>query len=511
MADRVPDGEQHALSLVVARTILMRLAEIAESDRAVDCSNDHPDRDLGRVASHDVPAADAALGSHQPGPFERQQDLLEIRLGQTCALCDVAHRGRPAVVIENQGQQRAACVVSPRRDRHDGSVAPLPAQPPRVTTMEAGANGHGEDGEPLALDRMLPTYGGRCVTAVAPALCAGVEADLIGDAAAARTVVLLVVDGLGWHQLRRHRSLAPSLAAASDATPPITTVAPSTTAAAMTSLTTGAAPGEHGLVGYRIATPLGLLNALRWRAGGRDVRAVLPPDELQPVAPFCGQPAAVVTRAEFRHSGFTGAHLRGGTFWGWRDLPGFVSAVRAAVNKGFRFVFAYYDAVDKIAHEFGLGEHYRAALAETERLAVALRSDLPTETPLIVTADHGVVEVREPPVMVDPEIVTLTGCWSGEARLLWLHARAGAEPELLDACERYAGFAEIAPVEQVLDEQWLGRHVTETARARLGDVALVPRGLRAFTMPDEDQPHHALIGRHGGLTAEEMLVPFAQL
>ncbi len=378
--------------------------------------------------------------------------------------------------------------------------------------MEEGAVEHSGSGEPLALDRMLPTYGGRCVTAVAPALCAGVEADLIGDAAAAaRTVVLLVVDGLGWHQLRRHRSLAPSLAAASDATPPITTVAPSTTATAMTSLTTGAAPGEHGLVGYRIATPLGLLNALRWRAGGRDVRAVLPPDELQPVAPFCGQPAAVVTRAEFRHSGFTGAHLRGGTFWGWHDLPGFVSAVRAAVNKGFRFVFAYYDVVDKIAHEFGLGEHYRAALADTERLAVALRSDLPTETPLIVTADHGVVEVREPPVMVDPEIVALTGCWSGEARLLWLHARGGAEPELVDACERYAGIAEIAPVEQVLDEQWLGRHVTETARARLGDVALVPRGLRAFTMPDEDQPHHALIGRHGGLTAEEMLVPFAQL
>lgn len=378
--------------------------------------------------------------------------------------------------------------------------------------MESDAVEHSGDSEPLALDRMLPTYDGRCVTAVAPALCAGVEADLVSDAAAAaRTVVLLVVDGLGWHQLRRHRSLAPSLAAASDAAPPITTVAPSTTATAMTSLTTGAAPGEHGLVGYRIATPLGLLNALRWRAGGRDVRDALPPDELQPVAPFCGQPTAVVTRAEFRHSGFTGAHLRGGTFWGWHDLPGFVAAVRGAVDEGFRFVFAYYDTVDKIAHEFGLGERYHSALAEAERLAIALRSDLPTEVPLIVTADHGIVEVLEAPVMVDPEVVALTDGWSGEARLLWLHARAGAESELAFACERYAGYAEIAPVEQVLDEQWLGRHVTETARGRLGDVALVPRGLQAFAMPDEDQPHHALIGRHGGLTAEEMLVPFAQL
>ena len=378
--------------------------------------------------------------------------------------------------------------------------------------MESDAVEHNEGSEPLALDRTLPTYDGHCVTAVAPALCAGVEAGLVSDAvAAARTVVLLVVDGLGWHQLRRHRALAPALAAASAATPPITTVVPSTTATALTSLATGAAPGEHGLVGYRIATSLGLLNALRWRAGGRDARAELPPDELQPVEPFCGQPAAVVTRAEFRHSGFSGAHLRGGTFWGWHDLPGFVAAVRAAVDEGFRFVFAYYDTVDKIAHEFGLGEHYHAALAETERLAVALRSDLPAAVPVIVTADHGVVEVLEPPVMVDPEVAALTDGWSGEARLLWLHACAGAESALASACERYAGIAEIAPVEQVLDEQWLGRHVTETARGRLGDVALVPRGLQAFTMPDEDQPHHALIGRHGGLTAEEMLVPFAQL
>lgn len=381
--------------------------------------------------------------------------------------------------------------------------------------MEADTIEHSGDGphsEALALDRTLPSYDDRCVTAVAPALLAGVEAELISDAvAAARTVVLLVVDGLGWHQLRRHRSLAPSLAAASDATPPMTTVAPSTTATALTSLATGAAPGEHGLVGYRIATPLGLLNALRWRAGGRDVRAELPPDELQPVEPFCGQPTAVVTRSEFRHSGFSAAHLRGGSLRGWHDVSGIVSAVRGAVDEGFQLVFAYYDTVDKVAHEFGLGDRYRSALAEAERLAVALRRDVPAEVPLIVTADHGVVEVLEPPVTVDPEIVALTGGWSGEARLLWLHACAGAKSELAAACERYAGFAEIAPVEQVLDERWLGRHVTVAARGRLGDVALVPRDLQAFTMPDEDRPHHALIGRHGGLTAEEMLVPFAQL
>ncbi|MCY4515624.1 MAG: alkaline phosphatase family protein [Acidimicrobiaceae bacterium] len=376
--------------------------------------------------------------------------------------------------------------------------------------MEAVATDLGADSEPLALDRTLPAYGGRCITAVAPGLLAGVATELIDDAvAAARTVVLLVVDGLGWHQLHRHRSLAPSLAAASDATSPVTTVAPSTTATALTSLATGAAPGEHGLVGYRVPTSLGLLNALRWRAGGRDVRMELPPEELQPVDPFCGQPVAVVTRAEFRDSGFSAAHLRGGSMRGWREVSDIVQRVRGAVDEGFQLVFAYYDTLDKVAHEFGLGDRYRSTLATVERLAVALRSEVGDEIPLIVTADHGVVEVVEPPVMIDAEVAEFTGGWSGEARMLWLHARTGAAAELVACCERYAGFAEAAPVEQVLDERWLGRHVTEAARRRLGDVVLVPRGLQAFTMPDEDQPHHPLIGRHGGLTSEEMLVPFA--
>ena len=76
---------------MVTSAVLMRLAEVAERNRAVDGPNDHADRDLGRVTSHHVPAPDAALGSDQSGPLEREQDLLEVRLGQTCALCDVAH------------------------------------------------------------------------------------------------------------------------------------------------------------------------------------------------------------------------------------------------------------------------------------------------------------------------------------------------------------------------------------------------------------------------------------
>ena len=381
--------------------------------------------------------------------------------------------------------------------------------------MEEAPGAHsGDDGcnVPLVLDRTLPDHGGRCITALVPAILAGLRARFIDDAVtSASTVVVLVIDGLGWHQLQRYRSLAPSIAAAADAAGPITTVAPSTTAAALTSLTTGATPGEHGLVGYRVPTDVGLLNALRWRANGADARAAVPAELLQPVMPFCGQPVAVVSRAEFRHSGFTAAHLRGAAFRGWSDAESLIEAVCGAVRERYPLVYAYIDSLDKTAHEFGLGDEYRAVLAGLDQFVVALREAIRDDVPLLVTADHGVVDVHEPPVTVDHDIATFTNGWSGEARLLWLHARAGAQSGLLDACSRYADIAEVAPVEQVLDEQWFGAYVTPAARSRIGDVALVPRGPEAFTMPDEDRPQHSLIGRHGGLTAEEMLVPLAVL
>ena len=67
--------------------------------------------------------------------------------------------------------------------------------------------------------------------------------------------------GLGAASGARPR-LAPTLT--SMAGGPITTVAPSTTSTALTSLTTGLPPGEHGVVGYRIAVHGEVLNVLRW-------------------------------------------------------------------------------------------------------------------------------------------------------------------------------------------------------------------------------------------------------
>jgi predicted AlkP superfamily pyrophosphatase or phosphodiesterase len=67
-------------------------------------------------------------------------------------------------------------------------------------------------------------------------------------------------------------------------------VAPSTTATALTSITTGLTPGEHGVVGYRIDVDGEVLNVLRWATRPATPAGRIPPADIQPFPPFLGHP-----------------------------------------------------------------------------------------------------------------------------------------------------------------------------------------------------------------------------
>ena len=73
---------------------------------------------------------------------------------------------------------------------------------------------------------------------------------------------------------------------------PITTVAPSTTATALTSISTGLAPGEHGVIGYRMAVDNEVFNVLRWTTSKGDARESIPPESIQHEVAFGGATTA---------------------------------------------------------------------------------------------------------------------------------------------------------------------------------------------------------------------------
>lgn len=357
-------------------------------------------------------------------------------------------------------------------------------------------------------DLILPTYDSGCITNVVPALlqppdhvpdwlpAAAVEAD---------RVVLLVIDGLGWTQLQTRLRLAPTLAELAGG--PITTVAPSTTATALTSISTGLPPGEHGVMGYRMAIDGDVLNVLRWMRGSLDARQSTPPGKVQPHPAFGGQRVPVVTRAEFATSGFTGAHCDPVRFTGYRTLGTLVAEVSRLARAGEPFVYAYYEGLDKVSHEYGLGPQYDEELRWIDHLVARLLDSLPAGTALAVTADHGQVETGENVIDLPSDVLTHVGMQSGEGRFRWLHARGGRGAALEEAARSLMGeHAWVRTREEAIAEGWYGPTVTDAAASRLGDVLLAAKGTVAFFDPNDTGPY-VLVGRHGSLTEDEMLVP----
>ena len=361
---------------------------------------------------------------------------------------------------------------------------------------------------------VVPAYHDACVTTLVPALLEGSAAPawLPEEVLQARRILLLVLDGLGWLQLRDRAGVAPTLAGLEGG--PITTVAPSTTAAALTSLSTGLPPGEHGVVGYRIAVGGSggpshgeVLNALRWSTGDGDARRRHDPRLFQPCEIFGSQRPPVVTRAEFAESGFTAAHLSDTRLFGYADRTGLLDQVLGAFARKEPFVYAYWDDIDRIAHEFGLAERYNDELGACDLMVAELLHRLPAGTAVVVTADHGQVHVGERLVDLPAEVTGLVDGQSGEARFRWLHARPGAASDLLAAAHQaFDHMGWVRSVDEVVSDGWLGDRVTSAARGRLGDVAVAARDPVAFVDPAEASSVE-LIGRHGSLTADEMLVP----
>ncbi len=362
---------------------------------------------------------------------------------------------------------------------------------------------------------LLPDWDGPCLHRVVPLLLGQLTHPEVDDlppwfptpVAGATQIVLLVIDGLGAEQLGERHMLAPTLTSGTGGS--ITTVAPSTTACALTTLVTGRVPAEHGVVGYRVALDGEVMNVLQWSLRGVDARMLVPAPLFQPCEAFPGwrETVPVVTRQDYGPTGFTAAHLGPVELHRWHTPAGLVTAVRELASRGEPFVYAYYEGIDKVAHAEGLGQYYDDELRAADRLVADVLSVLPPGAVLVVTADHGQVDVGSSVEVLGPEIMCNVTLLSGEGRFRWLHARPGATADLAaTAAALHGDVAWVRSKEQIIDECWLGGVPSAEVAARLGDVALVPFEPIAFLDP-ADTGELRLRARHGSLTPAEMLVP----
>lgn len=324
--------------------------------------------------------------------------------------------------------------------------------------------------------------------------------------------VVLLVDGLGWQLLRDHADDAPYLSSLAEGTSPITCGVPSTTATSLTTLGTGLPPGAHGVVGFtsRIPGTDRLLDALRWDKTV-DPREWQVHDTVFGRAVASGVAASVVSRRAFAGSGLTDVSQRGAEFVAADTAGERISAAVRCASGSPSLTYVYDGELDATGHRRGSSsEAWRHQLSTIDEFAARLRAALPATTALVVTADHGMVDVEfEARIDVDaePELVAGVRVFGGEARFRHLYCEAGAVDDVaLRWRERFGAGAWVVTRDEAIEEGWFGS-VDSQVLPRLGDV-IVASGSDLAVVSSSRFPHEAsLVGLHGSLTADEMLVP----
>ncbi|PJJ72363.1 type I phosphodiesterase/nucleotide pyrophosphatase [Diaminobutyricimonas aerilata] len=323
-------------------------------------------------------------------------------------------------------------------------------------------------------------------------------------------VVVLLVDGMGAANLRGASGYARTLASASSRT--IASTFPSTTASALATLTTGVLPGRHGLVGYSVYDSARdrVVNQLTgWDDGMRPLDWQAEPTVFER-ATAEGMSAFVVGHPKFSASGYTAAVLRGAQYQGAATLDERVSTTRRLLDRMDRgVVYLYVPELDKAGHDSGTAsDRWLATLEDIDAAVTRLASSLRRDEGLLVTADHGMVDVSgEDHVIADVALLEGVRHVAGEPRCVQLVVEQGADASAVAERWRAAvgSRAWVAERREVVDAGWFGP-VDDSVLDRIGDVLVLARG-RTAVYADPDDPGRGMIGQHGSITPDEASVP----
>jgi hypothetical protein len=378
---------------------------------------------------------------------------------------------------------------------------------------------------PLPPDLAVPRYGTATLADVLPGAAAAIglpvqrgdlPADPLGLAdslGGPRRVAVLLIDGLGADLIRAHADLAPTLAALASPAGDLSAPCPSTTPVSLATLGTGLPPGSHGILGFVTDVPGEdrTLNHVQW-ADDPDPDVWQAQRTVFEQAEAAGVPATAVGPYAYAGSGLTRAVYRGATYTGavgHGDLCALVLGSLAATPRAL--VYGYIPELDLTGHVRGVDSpSWRAQLAFLDRVVEELVAGLPDDAALLVTADHGMLDVpagSRIDLDEEPDLVDGVRLLAGEPRARYVHTEPGAEDDVLHRWREVLGErAWVGSREDAVGSGIFGP-VDDAVAARIGDVVALARGTWAMTTPRLEPGPSRLAAYHGSLTATELAIP----
>lgn len=407
---------------------------------------------------------------------------------------------------------------------------------------------HSLDGAPIGI---LPFYHGLNLANIPASICRWFQIPALQDSAldlpdppisldSIKNIMLLVIDGLAFEQMQNWLEKGIQK---KRSTPcwqniremgifsPLTSVVPSTTANALTSLWTGKMPAEHGVIGYELflkefgitvnmilqtqvhPVPANESESIPW-----DLSKFLPVPQFGAhlkkfgIHPFafqhemiCGSGLSRMLLPEVEKIPFTTP----------QDMLQKVNDLLECQHASRKYLYLYWSDIDTLSHHYGPNSrktrHAWQWFAHVLENFLCERSRRSTyDTLFLVTSDHGQIPTHIRPVYEvrnDQEFMShLEIPPSGESRLPYLFIKAGMEKSFREYVEqRWRGEFSLIPAQQLMKWGVFGKEImTPDIQNRLGNFVALPTGNAYWWWAHKE---NQLLGRHGGFSPQEMITP----
>ena len=361
-------------------------------------------------------------------------------------------------------------------------------------------------------------------------------------------VVFFFIDAFGWRffeQFADHPFLR--LMAEDGVISQMTAMFPSTTSAHTTCIHTGKSIPQSGVYEWfyyepvvgEVISPL-LFSIAGDKINGKDVREGLvargiTPEQIFPDSTIyedleeVGVKSFVFNYHEYAHSSFSQHTNRGAEiipYGYWSEALANLSLMlsQPLQKADRRYFFLYYAAADSLMHHYGptspqVETEILAWLDQMQRFVLNLRA---SRTLLLISADHGQAETDPAnSLAINLALPSLPDVlrrgpngqvirFGGSPRDLFLYVQDHALLETKERIQAIIGERGVAKTtDELIAEGCFGPEpVSERLMARLGSLVLLPKPGEAFYWFEKGRFEQRFYGHHGGLTPQEMLIPF---